>query len=178
VNGRGPAGARLLGGGFLSFGVTIRIERSADALVAAGIWARATAERDGSPSASLARCLPGVRRRLAEGGLLDIAYRGDVAVGFTVLVGRELVYLAVDPAAWGGGVAGRLLAHVDEVGIRSGFDSLELWVIAANERAVGVYTRAGWVPTEHVKESGGRTERRLVKRFAGASSAVASGDGS
>ncbi|MEU4690348.1 GNAT family N-acetyltransferase [Actinoplanes sp. NPDC023714] len=140
--------------------------RSRDAVEAARIWARAAAVRDGlAPPSALASSLAGVERRLAQGGVLYLARVGDRAVGFAVLVGPELVYLAVDPDVWGAGVASRLLAHVDEEALRAGFESLELWVIDDNVRAKAVYERAGWTPTGDLQDAGGRAERRLVKQL-------------
>jgi GNAT superfamily N-acetyltransferase len=148
---------------FFDVSIRMRVERSRDARAAAEIWARATAARDGRTEPAVGAALAGVRRRLAQGGVLDLAFVADRAVGFTVLVGPELVYLAVDPGSWGAGVGSRLLAHVDEVGEAAGYESLDLWVIDDNSRAVEVYRRAGWLPTADLKESGGRTERRLVR---------------
>ncbi|RAK28791.1 acetyltransferase (GNAT) family protein [Actinoplanes lutulentus] len=96
-----------------------------------------------------------------QGGVLHIAYRGSEAVGFTVVVGAELVYLAVDPHSWGSGVGSALLAHVDAEARVAGFSELELWVIAGNERAIAVYERAGWTRTSNVKNG----ERRLVRQL-------------
>ncbi|WP_433831031.1 GNAT family N-acetyltransferase [Actinoplanes sp. CA-015351] len=140
--------------------MTLRIKRSDSVRTAAAIWARATARRDGQP-ASVESQLPGVRRRLAQGGVLHIAFRGEDAVGFTILVGAELVYLAVDPQAWGSGVAGALLTHVDDQARLAGISDLELWVIAGNERAIAVYERAGWTRTSDVTSG----ERRLVRKL-------------
>ncbi|MEV6343242.1 GNAT family N-acetyltransferase [Actinoplanes sp. NPDC051851] len=147
-------------------------DRSAAAvLAAAGIWARATAVRDDlAGPADPAAKLPGIQRRLAEGGTLHLALREETTVGFTVLVGDpagrlELVYLAVDPPAWSTGVSAALLTHVDDHARAAGCTGLDLWVIADNHRAVRVYERSGWLPTEDVKVSGGRRERRLTREL-------------
>nr|WP_232528556.1 GNAT family N-acetyltransferase [Microbacterium sp. MAH-37] len=88
-------------------------------------------------------------------------------VGFAVLVpdGRalELRYLAVDPDAWGTGVAGSVLDHVAGHARASNYDELTLWVLEDNDRAISVYARSGWQSTTDVKPhpDSGRTERRL-----------------
>ncbi|MEU8244286.1 GNAT family N-acetyltransferase [Actinoplanes missouriensis] len=83
------------------------------------------------------------------------------------VIGGGLVYLAADPDARGGGVGGRLLAHVDELARSAGRSELSLWVIDDNARALAVYERAGWVRTDELKQAGGRRERRLVRRLSG-----------
>lgn len=139
----------------------------------AAIWARAKARRDGEPSeASAEEALLGVQRRLAlEGAQLLLARRGGVAAGFALFAPNatavELYYLAVDPDAWGAGVASGLLTGVDAEARALGYDTLELWVIDDNERAIVVYERSGWVRTEQTKRDGpsSRPERRFVKHL-------------
>ncbi|WP_396327825.1 GNAT family N-acetyltransferase [Jatrophihabitans lederbergiae] len=76
----------------------------------------------------------------------------------------EVSYLGVDPNNWGAGVGGELLAHIQDVARTLGVGSLELWVINDNERAVHLYERTGWRPTDEVKvrNDSGRPERRFV----------------
>jgi GNAT superfamily N-acetyltransferase len=139
---------------------------------AAAIWARAKARRDqDAEPATVEETVPGIRRRLGvEGARLLLARRGDKPVGFTLFAPRErtleVFYLAVDPDAWGGGVGSRLLLSVAEHAREVGRDTLELWVINDNERAIGVYERSGWVGTDEVVRdaSSGRLERRFLKR--------------
>ncbi|GLW31937.1 GNAT family N-acetyltransferase [Actinoplanes regularis] len=136
---------------------------------AASIWARATAERDNLLGpAPLEEKLPGIQHRLSTAGSsLHVAHLRGEAVGFVLVVTGEavleLVYFAVDPESWGAGVGRRLLTHVDDLARLAGIGSLELWVIDDNERAIQVYERSGWTPTEDLKISAGRLERRLVK---------------
>lgn len=142
---------------------------------AAAIWARAKAHRDQDPRpATVEKTMPGIRRRLGlDGATLLLARRGGHPVGFTLFAPRgstlEVFYLAVDPDAWGGGVGSRLLLSVDEHARELGRDTLELWVINDNERAIRVYERSGWVGTEEVQRdaSSGRLERRFLKDVRG-----------
>jgi len=143
-------------------------EDSADSrLLAAGIWARATALRDALPLVAPAReKLAGIEGALQnQGAQLIVARSASAPLGFAVLVPREVttevLYLAVDPAGWGQGVAAALLDHIREHAAPSSTD-LELWVIADNARAVRTYERAGWIATQDVKfrNDSGRPERR------------------
>jgi ribosomal protein S18 acetylase RimI-like enzyme len=136
------------------------------------IWARAKARRDQDPEPATAEdTMPGIRRRLAiDGATLLLARRDGDPVGFTLVAPRartlEVFYLAVDPDAWGGGVASELLLRAEAHARAIGRDTLELWVINDNERAIGVYERSGWLGTEEVKRdtSSGRLERRFLKQ--------------
>ena len=100
-----------------------------------------------------------------------LARQGGGAVGFALFAPNatavELYYLAVDPDAWGAGVASLLLTCVDDDARVLGCDALELWVIDDNERAIAVYERSGWVRTEQTKRDAplSRLERRFVKHL-------------
>jgi len=139
----------------------------------AGIWARATACRDQeSEPASVEEVMPGIVRRLSiDGAELLLARRGGHPVGFTLVAPRaatlEVFYLGVDPDAWGSGVGTRLLLSADDHAREIGRETLELWVINDNERAIRVYERSGWVGTEEVERdtSSGRLERRFVRHI-------------
>ena len=93
-------------------------------------------------------------------------------VGFALVAPRpetlELFHLAVDPRTWGRGLASELLRAVDSRAGVVGRRTLELWVIDDNQRAVGVYERAGWSRTEETRRDAmsGRIERRLVLKLA------------
>ena len=136
---------------------------------AAGIWARATARRDQLPVVPLPKDkLPGIESALGlDGALLLIARLDGKAMAFSVVIPRsdvlEVLYLAVDPTAWGTGLARRLLDHLHEHS-RSEKTPMELWVIADNSRAIAAYENAGWTPTSDVKvrNSSGRPERRYI----------------
>lgn len=52
------------------------------------------------------------------------------------------LYLA--PAAWGSGVAGRLLGAASDALRDQGFTTLVLWCLEGNDRALRFYRREGW----------------------------------
>ena len=140
--------------------------------LAAGIWARATARRDGLAGvAAVDEKLPGIRSSLLrDGASLHVASRRGDVVGFALAVPEgeslEVLYLAVDPATWGAGVGARLLRHLDDYATSMAYGELELWAITDNERAVALYERSGWQATDEVKvrSSAGRLERRFVRQ--------------
>ncbi|WP_168200491.1 N-acetyltransferase [Allokutzneria sp. NRRL B-24872] len=137
---------------------------------AARIWALAKARRDGSPEDTVEQTTPGILRRLSlDDAKLFLARQDGRAVGFALVAPRpqtlEVFYLAVDPDAWGSGVGTSLLRDVDEHAREIGRDTLDLWVIADNDRAIGVYERAGWVATDEVQVDAGRVERRFLRRL-------------
>ena len=155
--------------------VIVEVVTSPDAAAirdAGGIWARATARRDGTTSpANVDAAEAGVRRRLGlEGAALLPARQDGRMVGFALVAPRpetlELFHLAVDPSTWGRGLASELLRAVDSRAGVVGRRTLELWVIDDNQRAVGVYERAGWTRTEQTARDAAsvRIERRLVRR--------------
>lgn len=136
---------------------------------AAGIWARATARRDRLTAVPTAEDkLPGIEAALAsEGALLLIARVEGEAKAFAVVIPRadalEVLYLAVDPASWGTGLARQLLNHLNQLSAERN-TSMELWVIADNRRAIASYESAGWTRTADIKvrNSSGRPERRYI----------------
>lgn len=150
------------------------VEGGADAVKdAAAIWARAKAHRDQDREpATVGETMPGIQRRLSlDGATLLLARREGQAVGFALTAPRpgtlELFYLAVDPDAWGNGVGSHLLVGVEDQAREIGRETLELWVINDNERAIRVYERSGWVSTEDLKRDApaGRLERRFLRRI-------------
>lgn len=150
-----------------------RAEAPQGAVHAASIWARAQARRDRSPQPpGIEEALPGIHGRLGlEGAELLLAWQDSRPVGFTLFAPRsqtlEIFYLAVDPDAWGTGVANRLLLEVEQHAREMGHETLELWVITDNERAIRVYERAGWIGTHEVKRDTpqSRPERRFLRRI-------------
>ncbi|WP_268111572.1 GNAT family N-acetyltransferase [Nocardioides pini] len=138
---------------------------------AARIWAVATAHRDGrSEPAPTSSALPVIERGLGHAGAtLHLASLRGRAAGFALVVPQdralEILYLGVDPQAWGAGVASRLLADVCEYANEMSSQEVELWVYDDNTRAVDVYTRAGWVDTGEVRihPTSGRRERRYAR---------------
>lgn len=148
----------------------VRTEQgSAPARDAAGIWARATALRDQLPVIPpLDDKLPGIESALALDGALLLMVRIDErAMAFSIVIPHmdvlELLYLAVDPEAWGNGLARQLLDHLRRHSVKAQ-TSMELWVIADNKRAIASYESAGWLPTSDLKvrNPAGRPERRYI----------------
>lgn len=137
----------------------------------AAIWARAKACRDqDAEPATIEETMPGIWRRLSiDGASLFLARRDGHPVGFLLVGPRartlEVFYLAVDPDVWGCGVGSRLLLSAEDHAREIGRETLELWVINDNERAIGVYERSGWLGTDEVKRdtSSGRLERRFLR---------------
>lgn len=148
----------------------VRTEQgSAPAREAAGIWARATALRDQLPFIPpIDDKLPGIESALAvDGALLLMVRIGVRAMAFSIVVPHtdvlEVLYLAVDPEAWGNGLARQLLDHLRHHSVRTR-TPMVLWVIADNKRAIASYENAGWIPTSdvQVRNSAGRPERRYI----------------
>lgn len=139
----------------------------------AAIWAHAKACRDQDPEpATVEETMPGIRQRLSvEGAKLLLARKKGHPVGFALVAPGartlEVFYLGVDPDAWGSGVGTRLLLSVEDHAREIGRQTLELWVINDNERAIGVYERSGWAGTEEVKRDtpSGPLERRFLRHI-------------
>ena len=142
---------------------------SAPARDAAGLWARATALRDQlAVIPLLEEKLPGIESALAlDGALLLMVRIGERAMAFSVVVPLvdvlEVLYLAVDPEAWGKGLSRQLLDRLRNHSVKVQ-TPMELWVIADNKRAIASYESAGWIPTSEVKirNPAGRPERRYI----------------
>jgi GNAT superfamily N-acetyltransferase len=62
----------------------------------------------------------------------------------TAALTGQLYVLYVDPASWGCGHGGALLARVHELLVSDGHAGALLWVAAANARAIGYYEHHGW----------------------------------
>jgi ribosomal protein S18 acetylase RimI-like enzyme len=139
---------------------------------AARIWAAATAHRDSKPEAApTATSLPTIQRALeSPGATLHLAHLSGQACGFAVVTPQqhdlEIVYLGVDPAVWGRGVASQLLRDVIRHAEEQQQVEVELWVYDDNPRAIDLYLRAGWSPTSDARRHtrSGRLERRYVRR--------------
>lgn len=156
----------------VSTGVSVaRVQGASSREDAARIWAAATAHRDGkSEPAPTPSALPIIERGLSHAGAtLHLASLRERAAGFALVVpqdrGLEILYLGVDPQAWGAGVASRLLADVCEYANETSSPEVELWVYDDNTRAVDVYTRSGWVDTGEMRihPTSGRRERRYSR---------------
>ena len=93
--------------------------------------------------------------------------RSAQALAFSIIIPRknvlEVLYLAVDPEAWGTGIARQLLNHLRHHSVKEE-TPMELWVIVDNCRAIAAYESAGWIPTPDLKvrSSAGRLERRYL----------------
>jgi RimJ/RimL family protein N-acetyltransferase len=154
--------------------VQVTVADGADAVhEAAAIWAHAKARRDQDfAPVTIDDAVPGIQRRLRlQGAKMLLAHRDGLAVGFTLFAPRtrtlEVFYLGVHPGAWGGGVGTQLLLGVQDHARVLGRNTLELWVLHDNERAIRVYQRSGWVGTGELKQdsSSGRREQRFVRHI-------------
>ena len=56
----------------------------------------------------------------------------------------ELVAIYVEPALWGRGVGGALIAAAEEEAVARGYEEMSLWTFTDNDRARGFYQRRGW----------------------------------
>lgn len=95
------------------------------------------------------------RQVLAEArSELLLARRGDAVLGFASF-GRsrdadapaacgEVWAIYVHPGAWSSGIGRRLLDATRERLVAAGHDSVSLWVLAANDRAIRFYAAAGF----------------------------------
>ena len=139
----------------------------------AAIWAHAKACRDqNSDPATVEESMQGIRSRLSlDGAELLLARHSGSSVGFILFAPRErtleIFYLGVAPEMWGRGIGGRLLVSAEDHARQIGQQSLELWVINDNERAIRVYERFGFVATHELKRDSksGRLERRFLRPF-------------
>lgn len=82
-----------------------------------------------------------------------LATQGETAVGFVAYDSATLRHLAVHPDAWGTGL-GRAAVELATGAISArGADTAELWCLADNSRARGLYEHLGWVPTTDRQEA-------------------------
>ncbi len=79
----------------------------------------------------------------------------------------ELVSVWVAPQARGCGVGDALVTAALDFGRGTGYDAVQLWVRAANERAHRLYGRHGFVPTGAVSEEHGAPEVLLWRDLRG-----------
>src|SRR4051794_29943441 len=120
---------------------------------AAVIWARAAAQRDHKPlPKDGTQSLAGVQRRLAlAGSRLVLGSVAGERAGFTLCAPHddslEIYYVAVSPEFWGYGIARAMLADVDRYATNAGISDIQLWVIAENSRATGLYFSCGYQRT-------------------------------
>jgi GNAT superfamily N-acetyltransferase len=64
----------------------------------------------------------------------------------------QVFALYVEPAVWGSGAGGALLAAAEQYLGRRGFRRAVLWVLPGNARARRFYGRAGWAPDGERRE--------------------------
>jgi GNAT superfamily N-acetyltransferase len=103
-----------------------------------------------------------IRTHHQPGALWVLAWDGDEPVGLLIVEAHqdselfrhrswaELVALYVSSGHRGGGLAARLMARAQVWAASRGFDRLQLYVTAANERARRFYSRSGLTPVQEV----------------------------
>ena len=77
---------------------------------------------------------------------------GEV-IGYSTVVGNEVVHLFVDPGHSGGGVGRRLLATAEAQMSAAGHRTFELHTMVGNTPAIGLYESAGWYVTDRLIHS-------------------------
>ena len=79
----------------------------------------------------------------------------------------ELVAIYVEPALWGRGVGGALIAAAEEEAVARGYEEMSLWTFTENDRARGFYQRRGWRADGHerVHPLARATAMRMRKRI-------------
>jgi ribosomal protein S18 acetylase RimI-like enzyme len=146
---------------------------------AAGIWAEATAARDGDgevPGLDLARpVIQGVLDRSSRAFLLIARSADGTAGGFAAIEpmpGSEetiaqISYIGVRPRLWSQRIAETLLLETRQRLEAAGYTSVELSVYVENNRAAALYERLGWQavgpPTPHPRT--GKPEQRYALRL-------------
>jgi GNAT superfamily N-acetyltransferase len=75
---------------------------------------------------------------------VTVAEHDGRVIGYSTVVGHELVHLFVDPDHAGRGVGRRLLAAAEALMTEAGHRSFELHTMVGNAPAIGLYESAGW----------------------------------
>jgi ribosomal protein S18 acetylase RimI-like enzyme len=146
---------------------------------AAGIWAQATAARDGDPQVpalDIARpVIQGVLDRSPRSLLLIARSADGTAAGFAAIepvpggdeTAAQISYVGVRPRLWGQRTAETLLIDACRRLEAAGYASVELSVYVDNHRAAALYERLGWQavgpPVPHPRS--GKPEQRYVLRL-------------
>lgn len=81
----------------------------------------------------------------------------------------EIVSINIDPDKWGFGLGRSLLSSMIERLSADGFESIVLWVVEQNERAMRLYQRNGFIREGHIKTDPKHSsiqELRLVRSIA------------
>ena len=81
---------------------------------------------------------------------VTVVERDGQVVGYSTVVGNELVHLFVDPDQAGRGYGRRLLAAAEEHMVDAGYRMLELHTMVGNDPAIGLYESAGWQMTDQL----------------------------
>jgi GNAT superfamily N-acetyltransferase len=136
--------------------VEVRLGGPGDIDGAALVWARATAKRDGEteiPPLDAAKAVL-LDSLGAERSTLVVAVDEGTVVGFATAEPTasrrvaEVRYVGVDPAHWGRGVGGLVLARLAEELPAAGYYAAQLLVYADNAPARRLYERMGWTADE------------------------------
>jgi ribosomal protein S18 acetylase RimI-like enzyme len=115
------------------------------------------------------------RLAVAPSAALRVARDKDALAGYALLLFRagsrlaRLYSIAVDPAARGSGLGGKLLRDAEMTAAKRGSTGLRLEVRADNAAAIGLYRRRGYEPdgTRANYYADGATALRFVKRLGG-----------
>lgn len=84
---------------------------------------------------------------------VTVAEHDGVVIGYSTVVGHELVHLFVDPDHAGRGFGRVLLAAAEAKMTEAGHDEFELHTMVGNAPAIGLYESAGWRVTDRVIHS-------------------------
>ena len=130
----------------------VRLGDPGDIDGAARVWARATAERDGTAEIAPLEAAKAVLLDSLEkqGSTFVVAARESAVIGFATAEPTasaqvaEVRFVGVDPDYWESGVGGALLARLADELASAGFRSAQLLVYAHNVPARRLYERMGW----------------------------------
>ncbi|MDW3216283.1 MAG: GNAT family N-acetyltransferase [Ilumatobacteraceae bacterium] len=84
---------------------------------------------------------------------VTVAERDGKVVGYSTVVGNELLHLFVDPDHAGCGIGRTLLAAAESQMSEAGHRTFELHTMVGNVPAIGLYESAGWQVTDRVIHS-------------------------
>ncbi len=142
--------------------IRVRTGSASDIGAAAGIWERAHQKHDGlnseSASKGRAHAFLSSRTMIPDAEFLVAEFNAEIVGMLFAQQARErdgagapiprlmhVSYVAVDPEHWSHGVATRLLDQIVCHAQKKGYERLQLWVEAENERARNLYERDGFV---------------------------------
>lgn len=84
---------------------------------------------------------------------VTVAEHDGHVIGYSTVVGHELLHLFVDPDHAGRGLGRRLLAEAEGQMADAGHRSFELHTMVGNAPAIGLYRSAGWQMTDQLIHS-------------------------